>query len=53
MARLAVGPFGVAFMTELRGADNRCARDRLGLRPPHAAWREGFAAELGPVAQAA
>lgn len=53
MARLAVGRFGVAFMTELRGADNRRARDRLGFRPPHAAWREGFAAELGPVAQAA
>lgn len=53
MARLAAGPFGVAFMTELRGADDRRARERLGFRPPHATWRDGFVAELGPVAQAA
>jgi nucleoside-diphosphate-sugar epimerase len=53
MARLAAGPFGVAFMTQLRGADNRRARERLGFRPEHSSWRDGFAAELGPVAQAA
>jgi hypothetical protein len=30
-ARIAAGRFGVAFMTELRGADNRRARRRLRL----------------------
>jgi len=34
-------------MTEQRGASNARARERLGWRPAHASWREGFAAELG------
>jgi nucleoside-diphosphate-sugar epimerase len=43
LARLAVGPFGVAYMTRLRGADNSRARMRLDWRPRHAAMldREG------------
>lgn len=33
VARLAVGGWGVAFMTQLRGADNRRARQDLGWTP--------------------
>ena len=47
IARMAVGGWGVAFMTQLRGADNARARLRLDWRPQYATWREGFAAELG------
>ncbi len=47
LARAAVGGWGVAFMTELRGADNARARLRLDWRPRHASWADGFAAELG------
>jgi nucleoside-diphosphate-sugar epimerase len=46
VARFAVGPFGLAFMTELRGADNRRAREHLGWAPDHATWRGGLAREL-------
>ncbi|MBT2234141.1 NAD(P)-dependent oxidoreductase [Nonomuraea sp. NEAU-A123] len=35
LARLAVGPFGVAYMTRLRGADNSRARLALNWRPRH------------------
>lgn len=35
LARLAVGGWGVAFMTRLRGADNSRARLRLNWRPRH------------------
>ena len=52
-ARLAVGAFGVAFMTALRGADNHRARQRLGWSPAHPSWREGLTAGLAPRAQAA
>ncbi|MBI3688355.1 MAG: NAD(P)-dependent oxidoreductase [Actinobacteria bacterium] len=45
-ARLAVGGWGVAFMTQLRGADNTRARLSLDWRPRYASWREGFVAEL-------
>ncbi|MFI7706297.1 NAD-dependent epimerase/dehydratase family protein [Nonomuraea sp. NPDC049480] len=38
LARLAVGPFGVAYMTRLRGADNCRARLRLNWRPRHASF---------------
>lgn len=53
IARMAVGGWGVAYMTRLRGADN--ARAKLGLdwRPRYASWRTGFAAELGAAATAA
>jgi nucleoside-diphosphate-sugar epimerase len=46
LARLAVGGWGVAFMTKLRGADNARARTELDWRPRYASWREGFTAEL-------
>jgi nucleoside-diphosphate-sugar epimerase len=53
LAKLAVGSFGVAFMTELRGADNSRAREELGWTPRHSSWRNGLNRELSPVAQAA
>ena len=46
IARLAVGGWGVAFMTRLRGADNSRARLGLDWKPRHASWRTGFAEEL-------
>ncbi len=46
LARLAVGAWGVAYMTELRGADNARARLSLDWRPRYPTWRDGFAAEL-------
>ena len=46
LARLAVGSWGVAFMNELRGADNTRARLHLDWRPRYASAAEGFAAEL-------
>jgi nucleoside-diphosphate-sugar epimerase len=46
LARLAVGGWGVAFMTQLRGADNARARLSLDWRPRYTSWRQGFAAEL-------
>ncbi|MFL6076070.1 MAG: NAD-dependent epimerase/dehydratase family protein [Mycobacteriales bacterium] len=49
LARLAVGQWGVAYMTRLRGADNTRARLRLDWRPRYGTWREGFAAELSPT----
>ena len=54
LARLAVGEWGVAFMTRLRGADNSRAKLRLDWRPRYGSWRAGFAAELaaGPERQA-
>ncbi|MFX0574470.1 NAD-dependent epimerase/dehydratase family protein [Nocardia nepalensis] len=47
LARLAVGGWGVAFMNELRGADNARARLRLNWRPRFTSWAEGFASDLG------
>jgi nucleoside-diphosphate-sugar epimerase len=47
LARMAVGGWGVSFMTELRGADNARARLRLNWRPRYASWHDGFAADLG------
>jgi nucleoside-diphosphate-sugar epimerase len=46
LARLAVGGWGVAFMTRLRGADNTRAKLHLDWRPRYASWRDGFADEL-------
>ncbi|MFP3989697.1 NAD(P)-dependent oxidoreductase [Streptomyces sp. E11-3] len=46
LARMAVGGWGVAFMSKLRGADNARARLSLDWRPRYPVWREGFAAEL-------
>jgi nucleoside-diphosphate-sugar epimerase len=46
LARPAIGGWGVAFMTRLRGADNARTRLSLDWRPRYASWRDGFAAEL-------
>ncbi|WP_027934644.1 NAD-dependent epimerase/dehydratase family protein [Amycolatopsis thermoflava] len=46
LARLAVGGWGVAFMNQLRGADNARARMRLDWRPRYPSWSDGFAADL-------
>lgn len=50
LARLAVGGWGVAYMTELRGASNARAKAALDWRPRYPSWREGFATELAPAA---
>ncbi|MFW6690805.1 NAD-dependent epimerase/dehydratase family protein [Streptomyces sp. MAR4 CNX-425] len=53
LARLAVGGYGVDFLTRLRGADNARAKLALDWRPRHASWRTGFEAEAaGSVASA-
>ena len=46
LARLAVGGWGVAFMTRLRGADNTRARRTLSWHPRYGSWRDGFADEF-------
>jgi nucleoside-diphosphate-sugar epimerase len=51
LARLAVGGWGVAFMTRLRGADNSRARRSLDWEPRHPSWRDGFRAELSTLVQ--
>ena len=45
-ARPAIGSWGVAFMTRLRGADNTNARRVLDWCPTYSSWRQGFAAGL-------
>ncbi len=47
LARLAAGPFAVAFATELRGASNAKAKRELGWEPRYASWRQGFREALG------
>jgi len=47
LARPLIGPFGTAFMNDLRGADNARARLMLDWRPGFRSWRDGFRAELG------
>jgi nucleoside-diphosphate-sugar epimerase len=44
LARLAAGPFAVAFATQGRGASNARARRELGWAPALASWRTGFLA---------
>jgi nucleoside-diphosphate-sugar epimerase len=51
LARVAVGGWGTAFMTELRGADNARARLALDWRPRYTSWRQGFPRELAPRQQ--
>ncbi len=46
LARLFVGSWGVAYMTRLRGASNRRAREVLSWEPGYASWRQGFEHEL-------
>jgi nucleoside-diphosphate-sugar epimerase len=42
IGRLAVGPHGVAMMTDIRGASNAKAKRELGWEPRHPSWRQGF-----------
>jgi 2-alkyl-3-oxoalkanoate reductase len=42
LARLAVGEYGVAAMTELRGSSNRKAKSLLSWKPKWPSWRQGF-----------
>lgn len=44
LVRPLVGAYGVAFMTDLRGAANAKARAELGWRPQVPSWRAGFTA---------
>lgn len=46
VAKMFAGDWGVAYMTELRGASNRRAAEVLGWRPRYKAWSEGFTATL-------
>lgn len=46
LARAAVGGWGVAFMTQLRGADNTRAKRVLRWQPQVPSWRLGFDLEL-------
>ncbi len=46
LGRLAVGPQGVAMMTEIRGASNAKAKRELGWQLIHPSWREGFRSVL-------
>ena len=50
LARLAVGGWGTAFMTELRGADNARAQLALDWRPRFPSWRGGFEQSFAPHA---
>ncbi|HTZ43004.1 MAG TPA: NAD(P)-dependent oxidoreductase [Jatrophihabitans sp.] len=51
MAKMAVGEWGVAFMTRLRGADGARAQLTLDWKPRYGSWRTGFAEELGAAAK--
>jgi len=46
LGRLAVGPQGVAMMTEIRGASNAKAKRELGWQLIHPSWRAGFRSVL-------
>ena len=46
LGRLAVGPQGVAMMTEICGASNAKAKRELGWQLIHPSWREGFRSVL-------
>lgn len=45
LARPLVGAYGIAFMTDLRGASNAKAKSELGWSPRVSSWREGFGGE--------
>ena len=47
IARLLAGSYGVAFLTQIRGASNVRAKETIDWQPTFASWRDGFAAELG------
>ena len=42
LGRMAIGPYGVAVMTALRGASNKKAKSLLGWRLKWPTWRKGF-----------
>ncbi|MBR7837613.1 NAD-dependent epimerase/dehydratase family protein [Actinospica durhamensis] len=42
LAKFAVGDWGVAYMTRLRGADNSHAKSALAWAPRYSSWRDGF-----------
>ncbi|TDU87077.1 nucleoside-diphosphate-sugar epimerase [Kribbella voronezhensis] len=42
LGRLAVGEFGAAAFTEIRGADNSLAKRTFDWQPGYASWRTGF-----------
>ncbi|OAV60647.1 NAD-dependent epimerase/dehydratase family protein [Enteractinococcus helveticum] len=46
LAGFAVGTWGIAFMTRLRGAANTKAKVELQWQPKYPSWRDGFADEL-------
>ncbi|MEV0291474.1 NAD(P)-dependent oxidoreductase [Kribbella sp. NPDC050820] len=46
MARLAIGSWGIALMTQLRGADNTNVKRVLDWNPTYRSWWQGFVAEL-------
>ena len=43
IGRLFAGEAGVVMMTDVRSASNAKAKRKLGWRPAHPSWREGFA----------
>jgi nucleoside-diphosphate-sugar epimerase len=45
--RLAAGRYAQYTMTELRGASNARARERLGWAPQLSSWRQGLGNGLG------
>ena len=47
LVRLAAGRYAQYTMTELRGASNARARERLGWAPQLSSWRQGFGNGLG------
>lgn len=47
LARIMVGAFGVAMMTQLRGASNQKAKALLGWKLEWPSWRNGFRNGLG------
>ncbi len=52
VGRLAAGEVGVSLMTQVRGASNEKAKQRLGWSPRHPSWRTGFRAALRETATA-
>jgi len=46
LAKLVAGPGVVAYALNLRGASNVKAKSKLGWRPAHPSWRQGFAESL-------
>lgn len=46
LARALAGRYGVMTMTEAQGASNELAKQKLGWRPAHVSWRQGFRSGL-------